>query len=72
MLGNVTKGYTMTNTEKIGILEKAYLVGMTAIALTIIYASWGFDAPMGNFALVFGGALLGHTITEILNEKEEG
>lgn len=52
------------------ITHAAYLVGMTIIALSIIYISWGFDAPLGNFAICFGGALLGHVITEVLNEEE--
>lgn len=52
------------------VFHSAYLVGMTIIALTIIYLSWGMDAPIGNFAICFGGALLGHVITEILNETE--
>ena len=52
------------------VFHSAYLVGMTAIALTIIYISWGLDMPLGNFAICFGGALLGHVITEVLNENE--
>ena len=52
------------------VFHSAYLVGMTIIALTIIYLSWGFDAPIGNFAICFGGCLLGHVVTEILNETE--
>ena len=53
------------------IIEKVYLVSMTIIALSIIYISWGFDAPMGDFAIAFGGALLGHVVTEVLNEGDE-
>ena len=52
------------------VFHSAYLVGMTIIALTIIYLAWGMDAPIGNFALCFGGCLLGHVVTEILNETE--
>lgn len=52
------------------VTHSAYLVGMTIIALCIIYISWGFDAPLGNFAICFGGALLGHVATEIMNETE--
>jgi hypothetical protein len=56
--------------------DKAYILGMTIISLTIIYVSWGFDAPIGNFAIAFGGILLGHVLTLVLddtgNEKEEG
>ena len=66
---NVTKEYIMH------IEDKAYILGMTIIALTIIYLSWGFDAPLGNFAICFGGCLLGHVLTIMLddttNEKEE-
>jgi hypothetical protein len=72
MLETTERNVTMTHANTI--TEKAYLVGTTIIAMTIIYISWGFDAPMGNFALVFGGSLLGHVLTEVLNaeEKEEG
>ncbi len=66
MLENVTKEYKMNS-----VTEKAYLVGMTIIALTIIYISWGFDAPLGNFAICFGGMLLGHVATEVLNVTDE-
>ena len=52
------------------VFHSAYLVGMTIIALTIIYLSWGFDAPIGNFAICFGGILLGHVLTETLNFVE--
>jgi hypothetical protein len=62
MLENVTKEYKMH--------EKAYIVGVTSIALSIIYLSWGFDSPICNFAICFGGVLLGHVITEILNTQE--
>ena len=51
-------------------LEKAYILGMTIIAVSIIYLAWGHDEPIYNFALCFGGALLGHVITEVLNEEE--
>ena len=51
--------------------EKVYLVALTLICTAIIYLAWGYDAPMGNFALVFGGLLLGHVLTEALNTKEE-
>ena len=51
--------------------DKVYLVAMTLISSAIIYLSWGFDAPIGDFALTFGGVLLGHVITEVLNDAEE-
>jgi hypothetical protein len=62
----------MTNTAKIRILERAYLVGMTIIAISTIYLSWGSDAPLANFGLLVGGMFMGHVLTEVLNEKEEG
>ena len=67
-INNVTKEYKMRVHSSV--FHSAYLVGMTIIALTIIYLSWGFDAPIGNFAICFGGCLLGHVVTEILNENE--
>jgi hypothetical protein len=63
---NVTKEYKMNS-----IYEKAYIAGATIIALTIIYLSWGMDAPIGDFALCFGGVLLGHVLTEVFNFAEE-
>ena len=41
------------------------------IATLIIYISWGHDAPIYNFALVVGGLLIGHVLTEVLNEVGE-
>lgn len=52
--------------------EKIYTLAMTLISSAIIYLAWGYDAPMGDFALTFGGMLLGHTITEALNVTKEG
>ena len=40
------------------------------IATLLIYISWGHDEPIFNFALVFGGLLVGHVLTEVLNEME--
>lgn len=40
------------------------------IATLLVYVSWGHDAPIYNFALVFGGLLVGHVLTEVLNEIE--
>ena len=53
------------------VTHSAYLVGMTIIALTIIYVSWGFDAPLANFALVVGGLFLGHILTLVLDDTGE-
>ena len=47
-------------------------IAQTIISTLIIYISWGHDEPIFNFALVFGGVLLGHILTETLNEGEEG
>jgi hypothetical protein len=41
------------------------------ISAAIIFLAWGNDSPMCNFALVFGGLLLGHILTETLNEEGE-
>ena len=46
------------------------MIAQTIIASCIIFIAWGLDAPIGNFALVFGGLLLGHTMTEALNFVE--
>lgn len=62
---------TNTNATQTTIAEKAYILGQALVSITIIYLSWGYDAPIGNFALVFGGMLLGHIITDALNEGEE-
>lgn len=51
--------------------EKVYVCALTLISTAIIFLAWGYDAPMGNFSLVFGGMLLGHIITEVLNFKED-
>lgn len=45
-------------------------ITQTLIASLLIYISWGHDEPIYNFALVFGGLLLGHILTETLNEVE--
>jgi hypothetical protein len=51
----------------------AYFIGLTIIAMLTIYFGWDREdgIPMMQFALVFGGALLGHIITEVLNATEE-
>jgi hypothetical protein len=46
-------------------------ITQTLIASLLIYISWGHDEPIYNFALVFGGLLLGHILTETLNEEGE-
>ena len=40
------------------------------VATLIIYISWGHDEPIYNFALVVGGLLIGHVLTEVLNEVD--
>ena len=60
MLG-ITKEYKMRVLHTI----------QTIIASLLIYISWGHDEPIYNFALVFGGLLLGHVLTEALNFVEE-
>jgi hypothetical protein len=50
--------------------DKAYLVGMTIISTCTIWVAWGSDAPIMQFALVVGGLILGHVVTEILNAVE--
>jgi hypothetical protein len=50
--------------------DKVYLVAMTLISTAIIYLAWGYDAPMGDFALTFGGMLLGHVLTIVLDDRE--
>jgi hypothetical protein len=67
MLG-ITKEYKMTPATAL------LTIVQTFISATIIFLAWGNDSPICNFALVFGGSLLGHAFTEALNfvEKEEG
>jgi len=64
MSENVTKEY------KMHIEDKVYLVFMALISTAIIYLSWGYDAPLGNFALCFGGCLLGHVLTIALEDTD--
>ena len=52
--------------------DKAYIVGATLISTSIIYFSWGQDAPIFDFALTFGGILLGHVLTLVLDDTTEG
>jgi len=61
----------MTVEETNALHHAVYLVGMTLISTAIIYLSWGNDAPIYNFALTFGGVLLGHVLTEALNTNDE-
>lgn len=51
--------------------DKILLVAQTLIATALIYSSWGFDAPIGNFALCFGGFLFGHVLTIVLDDTGE-
>lgn len=46
-------------------------ITQSIIATQLIYVSWGHDEPIYNFALCFGGCLLGHVLTEVLNFIEE-
>ena len=45
-------------------------IAQSIIATLTIYIAWGHDEPIYNFALCFGGFLLGHVLTEVLNEVE--
>jgi hypothetical protein len=58
---NVTKEYKM----------QLLHITQTLIASLLIYISWGHDEPIYNFAIAFGGVLLGHVLTEALNFIEE-
>ena len=42
----------------------------TSISVAIILLAWGNDGPIFDFALVVGGLLLGHALTEALNFVE--
>lgn len=46
-------------------------ITQTFIAAMLVYISWGHDEPIYNFALVVGGLLLGHILTETLNEGDD-
>jgi hypothetical protein len=73
MLDNVTKEYKMRT-----LTDKAYILGMGILATFIIYFAWDNEnaVPVFQFAIAFGGVLLGHVLTIVLddttNEKEEG
>jgi len=62
----------MLGTHKRKYKMQALHITQTIIASLLIYISWGHDEPIYNFALCFGGILLGHILTETLNEGEEG
>lgn len=47
------------------------IIAQGFISAAIIFLAWGNDSPMCNFALVFGGLLLGHALTEALNFVDE-
>jgi len=46
-------------------------ITQTLIASLLIYISWGHDEPIYNFALCFGGLLLGHVLTLVLDDTSE-
>lgn len=52
--------------------NRVYLIGQTLMASALLYAGWDKDSgiPVMQLALVFGGLLLGHVMTEALNDKE--
>lgn len=52
------------------VIHSAYLVGMTLISTAIIYLSFDTDTPITRFAFGFGCCLLGHVLTEALNDNE--
>jgi hypothetical protein len=45
-------------------------ITQSIIATLTIYIAWGHDEPIYNFALCFAGFLLGHVLTEVLNELD--
>lgn len=52
--------------------DKLLLVAQTLIATALIFFAWDNEngVPVFQFALAFGGFLLGHVLTEVLNEVE--
>jgi hypothetical protein len=70
MLGttNVTKEYIMHPSH----ISAFYLVLLTLLGSACIYIGWDSinGVPLFQFALVTGGILLGHVLTEALNENE--
>ena len=53
------------------VTERAYILGIGITAVSIIYLAWGMEAPIHNFALVFGGCLLGHVLTIVLDDTTD-
>lgn len=49
---------------------QALRIAQSIVATLIISIAWGHDEPIYNFALVFGGLLFGHILTETLNYVE--
>jgi len=45
-------------------------ITQSIVASLVISIAWGHDEPIYNFALVVAGLLLGHVLTEVLNEVE--
>ena len=68
MSENVTKEYKMDKaTDKATTLMR---ITQSIISVLTISIAWGHDEPIYNFALVFAGFLLGHVLTEVLNEVD--
>jgi hypothetical protein len=68
MLENVTKEHIMDKaTDKSTTLMR---ITQSIISVLTISIAWGHDEPIYSFALVFAGFLLGHVLTEVLNEVD--
>ena len=54
-------------------MSRFYYVLMTAIGMSCIYLGWDSSdgVPLFQLALIFGGAVIGHVLTETLNQPEE-
>jgi hypothetical protein len=65
MSENVTKEYIMRT-----LTDKAYILGMGILATSIIYFAWDNEngVPVFQFAIAFGGVLLGHVLTLVLDD----
>jgi hypothetical protein len=52
--------------------DKAYILSMAILAVSIIYFAWDNEnaVPVFQFALAFGGVLLGHVLTIVLDDRE--
>lgn len=50
-----------------------YYVVIALIAQAIMYLGWDAvdGVPIMQFSLIFGGALFGHALTEILNQTND-